>query len=257
MNAEGIAVWVDSRDERTAAGIDSLVKRLGGHLTETAPAHAPYLRVDGDGLALVDPAGAPPSTFRVDFLRGRQGWRLRQARHHREALGRACAIGRRADCAILDATAGTGADSALLAILGGRVTAVERHPLVAALLLDGWRRACLDPRLGPALRRMAVHDAEAVTWMAAHPGAYDVIYLDPMFESTGSAAAAKPMAMLRRLIPPSSDATAVLEEALGHARQRVVVKRHRGAAPLGGIGSDFRIGGRTIRFDVYVTSDSG
>lgn len=248
MAHEPIAVWSAS----PGAEADELVRRVGGHRTTAPPRDGLFLSLEHDGLALIDAAATPPLRLRVDFLAGRLGWRLRQARHRREALGHACDLGRWPESTVLDATAGTGADSALLATLGARVTALERSPVVAALLVDGLRRAADDPRIGARLARLSVHNVEASTWIQDHPGAYDVICLDPMFEDTGSAAAAKPMAMLRRLIPPAGDCASLLRQARGSARRRVVVKRHRNAEPLAGVAGDFSITGKSVRFDVYL-----
>lgn len=49
---------------------------------------------------------------------------------------------------VLDGTAGLGRDAFVLASLGCKVQMVERHPVVAALLDDGLKRAKSDPEIG-------------------------------------------------------------------------------------------------------------
>jgi 16S rRNA (guanine1516-N2)-methyltransferase len=64
---------------------------------------------------------------------------------------------------IIDATAGLGHDTFLLACCGFEVTALERNPVVYALLRDGLRRAELDPRLRAAMNgRLRVVHADAL-----------------------------------------------------------------------------------------------
>jgi 16S rRNA (guanine1516-N2)-methyltransferase len=191
---------------------------------------------------------------RGDFLGGRQGWRLRQARHRREALARACGLGRLESPEIIDATAGLGRDSALLAVLGARVTAIERHPLVAALLRDALARGVGDRVLGEHLGRITVVEADAVDWLRMQPEACaDVVYLDPMFADAGTAAVTKEMQLLRELLGPSPTSEALLQVARERARRRVVVKRHRHAPALADQVPSFSLTGRSTRFDVYLT----
>jgi 16S rRNA (guanine1516-N2)-methyltransferase len=49
---------------------------------------------------------------------------------------------------VIDGTAGLGKDAFVLAGLGCKVTLVERHPVVVALLADGLARAWQDPEIG-------------------------------------------------------------------------------------------------------------
>lgn len=64
---------------------------------------------------------------------------------------------------IIDATAGLGHDAFLLACCGFEVTALERNPVVFALVRDGLRRTELDPRLSAALNgRLRVVHADAL-----------------------------------------------------------------------------------------------
>jgi 16S rRNA (guanine1516-N2)-methyltransferase len=247
-----IVLYVD----RSVPVPDSAVQRAlatGCPEWPSAPADALYLQLDADGLALVRSAGRGKVQVRGDFLGGRQGWRLRQARHRREALARACGLGRLARPEIIDATAGLGRDSALLAVLGARVTAIERHPLVAALLRDALARAVGDRALGEHLGRITVVEADAVDWLRTRPEACaDVVYLDPMFADAGTAAVTKEMQLLREFLGPSPAPDALLRAARERARLRVVVKRHRHAPALADQVPSFSLTGRSTRFDVYL-----
>ena len=79
-------------------------------------------------------------------------------------------------------------------VIRGRVTLLERSPLVHALLADGLARATGigDPWLTACVARMTLVKANAVDWLD-HSGAasVDVVYLDPMFPQRRKAARAK------------------------------------------------------------------
>jgi 16S rRNA (guanine1516-N2)-methyltransferase len=67
---------------------------------------------------------------------------------------------------IIDATAGFGKDSLLLASLGCHITLLERSPLVAAMLADGWQRAAQEPALVDILPRMHLQQGDAKAYLS-------------------------------------------------------------------------------------------
>ena len=119
-------------------------------------------------------------------------------------------------------------DSFLLACLGWRVHAVERHPIVFALL----REACLsivdDMSISPVVGdRLTIHNQDAVAWLD-DPGnpPVDAVYLDPMFETRRSSALPKkPAQILRHLVGRDNDVDRLFRSAMDHAKNRVIVKR--------------------------------
>ena len=155
---------------------------------------------------------------------------------------------------VLDATAGLGEDTWLLAAVGCEVTAVERHLIVHALLGDGLRRAAdVAPEVAARIRLLQ-GDASAVLSDANEAGGgYDVVLIDPMFPGGGGRKAAerKPMRVLRMLVGDDADAGDLLTPALASARRRVVVKRPRHAAPLADHPPTVTRPGKGFRFDVY------
>jgi len=155
---------------------------------------------------------------------------------------------------VVDATAGLGRDSFVLADLGCAISLVERSPLVFALLRDGLNRAagCDDPWLRQVASRMTLHLSESVTWLAGLSSPPDVIYLDPMFPARKkSARVKKEMWLFQHLLAESQDEAALLAQALSSASWRVVVKRPARAEPLNGEKPHHTIEGKTVRFDVY------
>jgi 16S rRNA (guanine1516-N2)-methyltransferase len=180
----------------------------------------------------------------------RRAWRGGTGLSRRQPLARA--IGRRG-ARVVDATAGLGGDSVLLALLGCDVTAIERSPVIAALLRDGLARAMADPRCHAAIGdrvRVVTGDARRVV-IAIHPPP-DVVYLDPMFppKRKRSALARKEIRTLREIVGDDPDAADLLATALRAATDRVVVKRPTFAPPLAGEPT-MSFGGKIARYDVY------
>ncbi|MGA8262598.1 MAG: class I SAM-dependent methyltransferase, partial [Arenicellales bacterium] len=125
------------------------------------------LVVGEEGLFLHDNRHRGLKPLRVDFESAGD-------RSRKQPLGRA--IGR-ATRSVVDATAGWGHDSRRLCAMGCEVTAVERNPLMSALLQD----AALRARRAGRGTVPEVAAADSIDFLAAHPGSWDCVYLDPMF----------------------------------------------------------------------------
>ena len=210
------------------------------------------LRDTGERLELVPQGPKAPGAVAVDF--GNAAMRRRRRGGHNEPLGRAVGVGKWSPLRLVDATAGLGRDSFVLADLGCQVIMLERVAVVHALLADGLRRALAseDPWLQAAASRLSLLGADAEDWLTReHPEPVDVIYLDPMFPArTKSARVKKEMWLFQELLE-SQESGALLEPALALARRRVVVKRPARAPSLENRAPSFTIPGKTVRFDVY------
>ncbi|MFA7237939.1 MAG: class I SAM-dependent methyltransferase [Phycisphaeraceae bacterium] len=264
------------------------------------PSHDPLLMLTPDGLQLR--AGATCIT--CDFLTGPLAHRIRLNTHNRfraESLIKAMSppktgdatkeLGRDAPLGwVIDATAGLGRDSMLLALAGFHVIAIEQNPVVAALFHDGLSRALADPAFSARLGdRLTLRLGDAVELIPALPPV-DGIYLDPMFPPRSkSALVKKEMQLLQLLHNPrnprkddprkgdarkgdprkgNADDERLLDAALAHVacrgqfrgrgrgefrgRGRVVVKRPRLAPPLAGRKPAFTRMDKTVRYDVYL-----
>lgn len=179
----------------------------------------------------------------IDFCSPQFLYRLKRAAH--EQLVKACRIKNQSKIRLLDATAGLGRDAMILQTVGFKVTAYERHPLLAALIADALTRI-------PADREpfdLQIGDATTVFQSSD----FDVIYLDPMFpDSKKSARVKKDMAILQQLHQHTSDDSHELFKAAWQAScQRLVVKRPQKSATLSDAKPTFQINGKTCRFDVY------
>lgn len=194
--------------------------------------------------------GTPLPT--IDFLSKQLTYRRQHAGLKNELLARA--IGKHPSEAptIVDATAGLGRDSFILASLGFQITLLEREDALYEVLAAAI--AAATPALPDIMQRMHLIHTDAITWLKALPPASrpDTIYLDPMFPSRKkSASVKKSMAIVQELLGNSSDNTLLFETALATATRRVIVKRPRTAAKISDHAVNFQLNGRTSRFDVY------
>lgn len=214
------------------------------------------LLVSPDTLALRAPGRAAPNPVAVDF--GAAVMRHRRRGGQNELLGRAVGVGKKTPLRVLDATAGLGRDSFVLADLGCDVTLAEREPVVAALLRSGLTRAQGgdDLWLREVAARMTLAEGDARQLNAGALQWQDVIYLDPMFPTRDkSAAVKKEMALFQTLFSHAAvagDADALLAWALQVPVARVVVKRPLKSTPLNGHAPSHAIRGKAVRYDVYV-----
>ena len=220
------------------------------------------LVVTGDGLELHETGRGAAGGVKVDFTETGENARRLATASRRQPIARAVGLTKRTPT-VVDATAGLGRDAMLLASLGCTVTAIERSVVLAAMLRDALECTappsaapkigqCAVGKLGSCRIILVVGDAVDVLSQIPDQEAPDVVYLDPMYPSTGkSALPKKEMRILRRLVGEDPDADRLLEVARRVARDRVVVKRAPRAAPLAP-GPTMSIYSKLVRYDVYV-----
>jgi hypothetical protein len=128
---------------------------------------------------------------------------------------------------VLDATLGLGADAIVFAHAAGadgRVVGVESEPLIALIVEDGLRHWPTDSaELRAAMNRVEVRCEKHLDVLAGLPDrSFDVIYFDPMFESTVESSSG--IAGVRQFADQTTLQEAAVNEALRVARKRVVLK---------------------------------
>ncbi|SRR5579883_413932 len=208
-----------------------------------------------DYVGLLKTSDKKFAPFYINFLSGKLQYRLSHAGLRSELLARALGAHPRNNPVIVDATAGLGRDSFLLASLGFRVTMLERSPILYALLQDALTRAQTDSRTTPIIERLKLLETDAISWLKACKSSDrpDIVYLDPMFpERQKSASVKKEMVLLQDLLGKDEDSAALLQVALTCATKRVVVKRPRLAAMIAQQVATFSITGKNSRFDIYL-----
>jgi 16S rRNA (guanine1516-N2)-methyltransferase len=211
------------------------------------------------GLSLINLSEPDLKPLTIDFVSGK----LAHRRRFGGGLGQdiAKAIGIKGDYKpyIVDATAGLGRDSFVLASLGCKVLMLERNELVFKLLEDGLKRAVEDKDIFEIIKRMTLLNVDAIKYIEAIPQTDkpDVIYLDPMFpHSKKSRLVKKEMRIFRELVGDDIDSEKLLKISLQKATRRIIVKRPAKAEFLGGLKPDFQIKGRVNRFDCYLPDNN-
>lgn len=212
-----------------------------------------YLKVSRDGLSLMRDG----MELRPDFAEMLP--RIKQGALQREMLVKAARVkGVEAPRAV-DATAGLGEDSLLLAAAGFTVTLCEADPVIAALLEDALARVSAHEVLGPIVERMHLVAGDsriALERAGASTGAQpDVVYLDPMFPGrTKSAAVKKKFQLIHGLERPTEplDEESLLQAALAAHPRKVVIKRPVKGPYLAGVKPSHAIAGKAVRYDCIV-----
>ncbi|HJF27604.1 MAG TPA: class I SAM-dependent methyltransferase [Acinetobacter lwoffii] len=188
--------------------------------------------------------------------------RLKRASLKSEMIARACNLAEKPF--LIDATAGLGHDSLLMAHLGAQVTLVERHPILFTLLEDSHIRARQDAFLSQVVARIHLVFSDSADYLksrAEQKNLVDVVYLDPMFPQRDQnqqapkkqAQVKKQMQLLHLLLPEDGemDLGDHLLELAQDIAKRVVVKRPRLAVFLAGKQPDHQWQGDACRFDAY------
>jgi 16S rRNA (guanine1516-N2)-methyltransferase len=250
-----IAVSYTHADNRREAQIlaEELALPLidGPQCEAVAPAYEFLLMLTPHYLELQKTITKKGPAFHIDFLSGKMLYRQKQAGLRKELIARAIGTAPRDKPTILDATAGLGRDSFVLASLGFAITMLERSPVLYVLLRDALERAKKSLPMAPVIANMHLLHADALDWLRGKH--FNVIYLDPMFpERQKSAAVKKEMALLQDLLGKDGDTDNLLELALTCATHRVVVKRPRLAPPFTNRAPNFSLTGKSSRFDIYL-----
>jgi len=204
-----------------------------------------YLKLDESGLSLTD----GNLSLRGDFTANVS--RLKRSNLERELLVK-CAKLKDLDHSpvIIDATAGMGEDSLLLAASGFNVILYEYDPVIASLLEDSLRRAAMDPFLKEIVSRMELHIESSIEAMKNLEHSPDVVLLDPMFPArTKSALVKKKFQLLQQLERPCSDENELFNAALQAKPRKIVIKRPLKGPFLAGIKPDYSLSGKAIRYD--------
>ena len=235
----------EAHSERAEALARQLGLRLVSDAQEAGSAGLTLICGD-DGLSLTGGG----QTLRDDFTHMLP--RLRPGNLQGELIVRAARIkseGGRA-LSVVDATAGFGEDSLLLAAAGHSVRLFEYNPLIAALLTDAVRRALEIPGLRDAASRMEVAECDSTSALPGLTPPPDVVVLDPMFPARAKSSLNKKKFQLLHLLElPCADEDALLRAAIGASPRRIVIKRPLKGAYLAGVKPAYSLTGKTIRYD--------
>ncbi len=190
----------------------------------------------------------------IDFSSGKKSHRRRFGGGKNQPLARAIGLTAKKLPSVLDATAGMGGDSFVLASLGCEVTLVERSEPIAALLADALTRAKTDDNIKEIIKRMNLVHADSTQYLLKQRPQVDVIYLDPMYpEKNKKTSPKKEMQLLQALVGADKDSAKLLSIALQIATKRVVVKRPKNAPYINNHKPHAEITSPNTRYDIYLT----
>lgn len=202
---------------------------------------------DENGISLV----ADGQMLRGDFTKMIP--RIRPGAISKELLARAAKI-KDADKPLtaIDATAGLGEDSLILAAAGFQVKMFERNPVIHQLLEDALKRAAEIPELADIVTRMELEHGDSVEAMGNLDFVPDVILLDPMFpERQKRALVKKKLQVIQKLEIPCTDEAEMILTAMAAKPKKLIVKRPPKGPYLAGLKPDFSIEGKAVRFDGF------
>lgn len=244
-----------------------------------------WLSVDAAGLSLTDGDQA----MRGDFTKLQKRLQYHNLTH--ELLVKATKVKGREKLRVIDATAGMGEDSLLLAASGCEVTLFEQDPVIAALLQDTMRRALEEAALHEIVMRMQLVEGDSIDHLRKLSDAGmssdaqfstqgdaighvcpsstasdttanssdeklkhpDVIYLDPMFpERQKSGLVKKKFQLIHYLEAPAENEEVLMQAAIAARPFKIVVKRPAKGPYLAGLKPSYSLDGKAIRYDCYV-----
>ncbi|WP_085849634.1 class I SAM-dependent methyltransferase [Pacificibacter marinus] len=192
--------------------------------------------------------------LRVDFVNGAVAHRLRFGGGRGQDLAKAMGLRAGKTPMIIDATAGLGRDSFLLASLGAQVTLIERSEKMHALLADGMTRAAAEGGdFRDIINRMTLLKGDAKDLLPELSG--EAILIDPMHPPRKNSALVKlDLRQVREIVGTDDDAADLVRVALKYARNRVVLKWPAKADRIEGLEPcTHQIIGKTTRYDVFMT----
>lgn len=184
--------------------------------------------------------------------------RLKQSNLQREMLVKAARIkGQDMPQTLVDATAGFGEDSLILAAAGFEVRLYEFDEVIAVLLEDAMERAKDIPELRDAVSRMTLVCDDSTKALKKLDYKPDIVLLDPMFPARQkSALIKKKFQLLQKLESPCSTEVELLEAAKAAEPKRIVIKRPLKGPYLADQKPAYSLEGKAIRYDCFVFARS-
>ena len=215
---------------------------------------SPIVNKPGDYLTvLFDSKGVSLSGFGLSYQGDFENMlhRVTNGRLQHEMLAKAVKTDQE-NLKAIDATAGMGEDSLLLAACGYQVTLYEQNPVIAILLKDALRRAKKNTVLKDIVSRMQLVEGDSIEHLNKRLDPVDVIYLDPMFPGRQkSGLINKQLQLIQKLEPPCSKETALFDAAMAAQPSKIIVKRPLKSPYLDERVPSYSLKGKAIRYDCY------
>lgn len=209
------------------------------------------------GLALRLASEPSWSDILVDFSSANLHYRKTKGGGRNEAIAKAIGIKGKESINVLDATAGMGVDSFVMASVGAKVLMLERSQIISALLDNALLRASADNIA--ICENMSLLQVDAIDYLQTNNAVdlqIDTVYLDPMFpHKKKSALVKKEMRAFQLLLGADTDSDHLFAAAVNYRPKRIVVKRPANAPYLKSATVNkptMEISSKKHRFDVYL-----
>lgn len=188
-----------------------------------------------------------------DFEDKTLSYRLNTSGKNQELL-RACGVNKNQNMTIVDATAGMGKDSFILASFGVKMIMIEQNKLIYLLLKDGIERGqnSENLKIQEICKNMILYNENSIDFLQKLNTDIDCVYLDPMFTKTNGKSLVKKEMQLFHELAFYGDNEKLFNIAFEKVKNRVVVKRMINAELLIDKKPNYQIKGKTIRYDVYL-----
>ena len=193
--------------------------------------------------------------LKCSFIEGPILHRLKYGKGRGQNLAKAVGMKSNKNRNIIDATAGLGYDSFILASLGAKVTLIERSQKMHELLQNGINEGIsFGGEIEKIINRMELLFGDSKDILPKLTP--EVIMIDTMYKERKKTALVKNnMRLVREIVGPDTDYIELLEVALNCAKNRVVLKQPRYAEPIKDIKKcSHQIIGKTIRYDIFMTN---
>ncbi len=193
--------------------------------------------------------------LKCSFIEGPILHRLKYGKGRGQNLAKAVGMKFNKNRNIIDATAGLGYDSFILASLGAKVTLIERSQKMHELLQNGINEGIsFGGEIEKIIKRMELLFGDSKDILPKLTP--EVIMIDTMYKERKKTALVKNnMRLVREIVGPDTDYIELLEVALNCAKNRVVLKQPRYAEPIKDIKNcSHQIIGKTIRYDIFMTN---
>ena len=193
--------------------------------------------------------------LKCSFIEGPILHRLKYGRGRGQNLAKAVGMKFNKNRNIIDATAGLGYDSFILASIGAKVTLIERSQKMYELLQNGIDEGIsFGGEIEKIVNRMELLFGDSKDILPKLTP--EVIMIDTMYKDRKKTALVKNnMRLVREIVGPDSDYIELLKVALNCAKNRVILKQPRYAEPIKEITKcSHQILGKTIRYDIFMTN---
>ena len=193
--------------------------------------------------------------LKCSFIEGPILHRLKYGKGRGQNLAKAVGMKFNKNRNIIDATAGLGYDSFILASLGAKVTLIERSEKMYKILQNGINEGLsFGGEIKNIINRMDLLFGDSKKILPKLSP--EVIMIDTMYKDRKKTALVKNnMRLVREIVGPDSDYIELLKVALNCAKNRVVLKQPRYADPIDDIRKcSHQILGKTIRYDIFMTN---